>query len=111
MKITSIFDAVISRALKLQLLAIFNRTIDQLFATTHRVFWRNFLLEAYVLKIALEEIKEVEIMKPMIWHPEEKDQRVNQYLEQINHAPYITIIALVLGLFCLFSFIILVGSF
>lgn len=50
-------------------------------------------------------------MKPMIWHPEEKDQKVNQYLEQINHAPYWTIVALVLGLFCVFSLLILVGSF
>ena len=27
-------------------------------------------------------------MKPMIWHPEDKDAAVNQYLEQLNHAPY-----------------------
>lgn len=50
-------------------------------------------------------------MKPMIWHPEEKDARVNQYLEQINHAPYPTIMAMVLGLFCLFSIMVLVASF
>ena len=50
-------------------------------------------------------------MKPMIWHPEEKDQKVNQYLEQINHAPYPTIMALLIGLFCVFSFTVLVASF
>lgn len=50
-------------------------------------------------------------MKPMIWHPEERDQKVNQYLDQINHAPYVAITFLVLGAFCLFTLIILVGSF
>ncbi len=42
-------------------------------------------------------------MKPMIWHPEEKDQKVNQYLEQINHAPYAAIMGLLIGLLCLFT--------
>lgn len=50
-------------------------------------------------------------MKPMIWHPEEKDEKVNRYLEQANHAPYEVIFALVLGVFCLFTFAILLGSF
>lgn len=50
-------------------------------------------------------------MKPMIWHPEEKDQKVNQYLDSINHAPYGMIIGLSIGLFCLFSLLILVGVF
>ncbi|HEY9622746.1 MAG TPA: hypothetical protein V6C78_20480 [Crinalium sp.] len=50
-------------------------------------------------------------MKPMIWHPEEKDQKVNQYLEQINHAPYIQIIALGTVIFCLFTLFVLVGAF
>lgn len=27
-------------------------------------------------------------MRSMIWHPEEKDSKVNEYLEQANHAPY-----------------------
>jgi hypothetical protein len=47
----------------------------------------------------------------MIWHPEEKDKRVNQYLDQVNHAPYVTIYAVLIGLFCLFTFAVLVGSF
>lgn len=50
-------------------------------------------------------------MKPMIWHPEEKDSQVNQYLEQINHAPYITIAAIGLAIFCLFTMMVLLGSF
>ena len=42
-------------------------------------------------------------MRSMIWHPEEKDNRVNEYLEQANHAPYPTIAGiLVLGV-CIFT--------
>jgi hypothetical protein len=50
-------------------------------------------------------------MKPMIWHPEEHDQRVNQYLDSMNHAPYPTIIAVVFGVFCVFTIAVLLGSF
>lgn len=50
-------------------------------------------------------------MKPMIWHPEDKDTAVNQYLEQLNHAPYTVIFALLLGGFCLFTFLVLLGIF
>ncbi len=50
-------------------------------------------------------------MKPMIWHPENKDEKVNQYLDRMNHAPYGTIIILALGLFFLFTFVVLVGVF
>jgi hypothetical protein len=50
-------------------------------------------------------------MKPMIWHPEEKDQKVNQYLAQVNRAPYASIIALMLGVICVFTLLILVGLF
>ncbi|WP_181256811.1 hypothetical protein [Merismopedia glauca] len=50
-------------------------------------------------------------MKQMIWHPEEKDKKVNQYLEQINHAPYQGILALALALICGFTFLVLIGSF
>lgn len=50
-------------------------------------------------------------MKPMIWHPEEKDQKVNEYFEQINHAPYATIFTWMIVLFCLFSFTVLLASF
>ncbi|XQQ05156.1 MAG: hypothetical protein EDM05_64170 [Leptolyngbya sp. IPPAS B-1204] len=50
-------------------------------------------------------------MKPMIWHPEPNDQKVNQYLEQVNHAPYEIIFATLLGLFCLSVFVVLIGIF
>ncbi|WP_421659102.1 hypothetical protein [Leptothermofonsia sp. ETS-13] len=43
-------------------------------------------------------------MKPMIWHPEEKDQKVNQYLDQINRAPYELIVGMLLVVLCLFTF-------
>lgn len=50
-------------------------------------------------------------MKPMIWHPEAKDGKVNQYLDQTNRAPYATIAAMLLGLLCLFTFVVLLSSF
>jgi hypothetical protein len=50
-------------------------------------------------------------MKPMIWHPEDKDVAVNQYLEQLNHAPYAMIIALLLVLFSGFTLLVLLGIF
>lgn len=50
-------------------------------------------------------------MKPMIWHPEEKDAKVNQYLDQMNRAPYGTIFLVGFGLFCLFSLVVLLASF
>lgn len=50
-------------------------------------------------------------MKPTDWLPEEKDEKVNQYLDRINRAPYPTIAAVVLGLFCLFTVVILLSSF
>jgi hypothetical protein len=50
-------------------------------------------------------------MKPMIWHPEPKDRKVNEYLRQVNHAPYPTIALIVLGIFLLFTSTILLGIF
>lgn len=50
-------------------------------------------------------------MKPMIWHPEEKDQKVNEYFSQVNRAPYGTITLVVLGVFVIFTFMVLVGIF
>ncbi len=50
-------------------------------------------------------------MKPMTWHPEEKDEKVNQYLNHVNRAPYPTIFAVLIGVFCLFTFVVLVASF
>jgi Fe2+ transport system protein B len=54
---------------------------------------------------------EVIDMRPMIWHPEEKDQKVNQYLDSVNHAPYFGLMLGVLGVFCLFTLVILLGIF
>lgn len=59
----------------------------------------------------IDKVKEVNVMHPMIWHPEEKDTKVNQYLDQSNRAPYELLIAAVLGLFCLFTLTILLGVF
>jgi hypothetical protein len=50
-------------------------------------------------------------MKPMIWAPDEHDKEVNQYLEQINHAPYEVIAAMIMILFCLFTAVVLIGNF
>lgn len=47
----------------------------------------------------------------MIWRPEDKDHKVNQYLDKVNHAPYPTIIALVFGLLAAFTMVFLLGSF
>jgi hypothetical protein len=50
-------------------------------------------------------------MRPMIWHPEEKDKKVNHYLDSINHAPYFELILGFLGIFCLFTLVVLLGIF
>lgn len=50
-------------------------------------------------------------MKPMIWHPEEKDAKVNEYLDRVNRAPYGVIFTLSMGLFCLFVLVFLIASF
>ena len=42
-------------------------------------------------------------MKSMIWHPEEKDAQVNEYLEQANHAPYPVIAGILLLGCCFFT--------
>ena len=50
-------------------------------------------------------------MKPMIWHPEQNDEKVNQYLENINREPWLAIWGV--GLVFVFSFtlLILLGTF
>lgn len=50
-------------------------------------------------------------MKDMIWHPEERDRKVNQYLDSTNHAPYAVIIAALAISFCIFTLAILLGTF
>lgn len=50
-------------------------------------------------------------MKPMTWVPDEKDTKVNQYLDDTNHAPYDSLILVLLSIFCLFTLVILIGVF
>ncbi len=50
-------------------------------------------------------------MKPMIWHPEQKDQKVNQYLDNINREPWLALFVGVLALLCSFTFLVLLGTF
>jgi uncharacterized membrane-anchored protein len=50
-------------------------------------------------------------MKPMIWHPEPKDKKVNQYLNRINREPWLFILAASLVLVCVFTLLVLLGTF
>jgi len=50
-------------------------------------------------------------MKPMIWHPESKDQKVNKYLDRTNREPWLAILAGVLTFVCAFTVLVLVGAF
>lgn len=49
-------------------------------------------------------------MKPMVWHPEARDRKVNAYLEQVNHAPYGVIALLLLASIVGATLLFLVGS-
>ena len=50
-------------------------------------------------------------MKPMIWRPEENDEKVNKYLETFNHEPWIPFLAIMTLLVIVFSTLIFVGMF
>jgi Fe2+ transport system protein B len=50
-------------------------------------------------------------MRSMIWHPEAKDREVNRYLDRVNRAPYFGLTIATLGIFCLFTVLILLGIF
>lgn len=51
-------------------------------------------------------------MDNTFWTPnKQRDKKEKQYLDKINHAPYATIVLLLLSLLVLFSGLILVGSF
>ncbi len=50
-------------------------------------------------------------MKPMIWHPEPSDKKVNQYLNRINREPWLFILAAILVLVCVFTLLVLLGIF
>ena len=50
-------------------------------------------------------------MKEMRWVPESKDEKVNQYLDRMNHEPWLAIFAVSLLLMSLFAVLIGVGAF
>lgn len=50
-------------------------------------------------------------MKPMIWHPEPKDQKVNQYLDKTNREPWLAIVVGILLIVCCFTLLVLLGTF
>lgn len=50
-------------------------------------------------------------MKSMTWHSEPKDEKVNQYLDRANHAPYPAIFGISLIVLCSFTLLVLLGTF
>lgn len=50
-------------------------------------------------------------MKPMIWHPEEQDKKVNQYLNSINHEPWLMIFASLIFIISVFLLFVVMGTF
>ncbi|MEO0946792.1 MAG: hypothetical protein AAFY11_01325 [Cyanobacteria bacterium J06641_5] len=50
-------------------------------------------------------------MKDMRWVPESKDEKVNQYLDSINHEPWLAIFAVSLLLVSALAVLIGIGSF
>jgi len=50
-------------------------------------------------------------MKPMIWHPEPQDKKVNQYLDKSNHEPWLVIAGVALMIVCSFTLLVLLGTF
>jgi hypothetical protein len=50
-------------------------------------------------------------MKPMIWHPEPQDKKVNDYLEQVNHEPWLLFWAAGILLIFALTVLIIMGVF
>ncbi|ERN39991.1 hypothetical protein KR51_00035920 [Rubidibacter lacunae KORDI 51-2] len=50
-------------------------------------------------------------MKPMVWHPEEKDAKVNQYLESVNREPWVLLWGAAILMIGAFTSAVLVGIF
>jgi hypothetical protein len=50
-------------------------------------------------------------IKPMIWHPEAKDQQIREHFDATNHAPYPTIVTIAVAGFCLLTLVFLLGTF
>ena len=49
-------------------------------------------------------------MKPMIWHPEPSDERVNEYLDSTNREPWLAIFAVGIAVVSLFTLLVLLMS-
>ena len=50
-------------------------------------------------------------MKPMIWHPEDKDKKVNKYLDRINHEPWLEFYVVILILLTVLMLVMFIGIF
>ncbi len=50
-------------------------------------------------------------MRPMIWHPEPNDAKVNQYLDNINREPWIAIYASLFLFLTFFTVLVFLGVF
>jgi hypothetical protein len=50
-------------------------------------------------------------MKPMIWRPEDRDQKVNKYLDSINHEPWLSIAMFSILVISIFMFFVILGTF
>jgi hypothetical protein len=50
-------------------------------------------------------------MKSTILNSDESSRKAQQYLDRVNHAPYLTISAWVIGIFCFFTLFLLIGVF
>jgi hypothetical protein len=58
-----------------------------------------------------QKFREVRDMKPMIWHPEPNDKKVNMYLDSMNHEPWLAIYAGIIMFVGMFTLLILLGVF
>ncbi|MGL6340577.1 MAG: hypothetical protein ACRC80_15740 [Waterburya sp.] len=63
------------------------------------------------IELFVTKLRRDDDMKPMIWHPEPQDQKVNQYLDQTNHEPWLAIVGVTLMVVCSFTFVVLLGTF
>lgn len=50
-------------------------------------------------------------MKPMVWHPEPQDEKVNQYLDRTNREPWLGIVGVSIIIVCTFTLLVLLGTF
>ena len=50
-------------------------------------------------------------MKPMIWHPEPKDKKVNQYLDHLNREPWLLVLAAILVVIFILTILVLLATF